>query len=189
MEPWQWGLVPFLLVASYTDWRWQKIYNWLTFPAMALGFLVAGTAGVLQGGAIGAGWHLLSSLAGFGLWTVVFLVLVVGSGGKGMKAGDLKLGAAIGAWLAWPLAVSGLLYAFITGGVLSIAWALAHGALGKALVNVRNFFWAMQSGVNPTLMVQESAAPMLPYGVSLAIGTMLALVLPPLLALPKLGGL
>ncbi len=173
--------MPVVLVAVYTDWRWHKIYNWLTFPALALGFLVSIGAGAFHHGAGGALSGGLEALAGFGLTTVVFLLLVLLGG---MKAGDLKLMAAVGAWLGWPLAVSGLLYVALAGGVFSLAWAAAHGALGRLLRQLRVYLMALQGGINPAPLVQESVAPLLPYGISIAVGTLAAMFGPPLINLP-----
>lgn len=183
-ETWKWGLVPILLVAAYTDWRWQKIFNWLTLPALGLGLIVSVGAGSLSGGAPGALQGALSSLAGFGFLALIFLVLgLVG----GMKGGDLKLMAAVGAWLGWPLAVSAMLYVAICGGVFALAWAAAHGALRRTFQQIRGFFLAMQSGIDPGKMIVESAAPLFPYGISIAVGTLMALALPPLIQLPGYG--
>ena len=180
-EPWRWAIVPVVLVAVYTDWRWHKIYNWLTFPALALGFLTSIGAGAFHHGAIGALSGGLEALAGFGLTFVVFLLLVLLGG---MKAGDLKLMAAVGAWLGWPLAVSGLLYVALAGGLFSLVWAAAHGALGRLFSRIRLYFLAVQGGINPTPLVQESVAPLFPYGVSIAVGTLAAIFGPPLINLP-----
>lgn len=184
LEPWKWGLVPVLLVAVYTDWRWHKIYNWLTLPSLGLGLLAAVAGGGLERGPAGALASGLSSLEGFALLTGVFLALTLLGG---MKAGDLKLMAAVGAWLGWPLSLTALLYVGVAGGVFSLAWAAAHGALGRTLAQVRNFFLALQGGINPTPFVQTSAAPMFPYGISIAIGTLAAMLGPPILALSSRG--
>ncbi|MBM3270539.1 MAG: prepilin peptidase [Candidatus Sericytochromatia bacterium] len=180
VETWKWGLVPILLVASYTDWRWQKIFNWLTFPAILAGFAVSATAGALSGGLGGAGRQALSSLQGFGFLALIFLVMALLGG---MKGGDLKLMAAVGAWLGWPLSVQALLYVAICGGVFALAWAGAHGALGKTFLQIRNFFFAWQAGLKPSEMIVESAAPLFPYGISIGVGTLLAMLAPPLIDL------
>ncbi len=182
VETWKWGLVPILLVASYTDWRWQKIFNWLTFPAIGAGLAISIAAGALSGGLAGAGREALSSLAGFGLLALIFLVLgLLG----GMKGGDLKLMAAVGAWLGWPLSVQALLYVAICGGIFALVWAAVHGALGKTFLQIRGFFLAFHAGLKPSSMIVESAAPLFPYGISIAVGTILSLVAPPLI---EIGG-
>lgn len=171
-------MLPILLVAAYTDWHWQKIFNWLTLPAILLGLAAGTIAGAAGGGLAGAGRGALAAFEGFALLAAVFLVLGLMGG---MKGGDLKLMAAVGAWLGWPLALQALLYVAICGGIFSLAWAAAHGALGKAFVQIRGFFLAMQAGLKPSGMIVDSAAPLFPYGISIAIGTILSMLLPPLI--------
>jgi len=55
----------------------------------------------------------------------VFFVIIVASRG-GMGAGDMKLGAMLGAFLGWKLAVFALMVGVVVGG----AWAVALMALG-----------------------------------------------------------
>src|SRR3954467_2743703 len=82
------------LVASYTvaaaalDYRTRKIPNWLTVPS-AIAALLFHT---VTGGGTGFLW----ALAGFGVGFVL-LILPWTLGGGGM--GDVKLLAALGAWL------------------------------------------------------------------------------------------
>ncbi|MBU6430330.1 MAG: prepilin peptidase, partial [Cyanobacteria bacterium REEB65] len=130
---------------------------------------------------MGALSDALQSLVGFVVLTAIFLVLVLLGG---MKAGDLKLMAVVGTWLGWPMAVSAFLYVAIAGGVFSLVWAAAHGALGRTLVQVKNFWLALQGGINPTVVVRQSAAPPFPYGISIAVGAILAMIGPAPLALP-----
>ncbi|MBI6545877.1 MAG: prepilin peptidase [Cyanobacteria bacterium NC_groundwater_1444_Ag_S-0.65um_54_12] len=178
VESWKWGLVPLLLIAVYTDWRWQKIFNWLTFPAILLGLLLAALTGLGQGGLAAGSSAILSALAGAGLMIVIFFLLLQTGG---MKAGDLKLMTAVGAWLGWPLALSALVDVFLAGGVLALSWAIAHRALGRTIRQVRDFFWALAGGMAPQDLLPESAAPLFPYGIAIAAGTILAMLLPPLL--------
>ena len=53
-----------------------------------------------------------------------------------MGAGDVKLMAAIGAWLGPALALLTALYGAIAGGVLAIVVALSTGYLKTALSNL-----------------------------------------------------
>jgi prepilin peptidase CpaA len=50
-----------------------------------------------------------------------------------MGAGDVKLMAAVGAWLGFPLGVFAALASLIAGGVISIVVAIRKGALWKSL--------------------------------------------------------
>src|ERR1700720_131228 len=60
---WMLAAVP-ALVAGWTDWRWRRIPNWLTVPALLLGIAV---------NCFAAGWaggreSLLGAGLGLGLW-------------------------------------------------------------------------------------------------------------------------
>ena len=165
---WQFGLVGILLVATVTDLQSRKIYNWLTFPAMLAGLVLNTVLGGLPG--------LEGSLLGFLAGTLVF---VVGFFIGGMGAGDVKLMAAIGLWLGWPNTVAAVIYVTIVGAIVSLCAAAANGSLSKLFKNV---YWFMVGltvpGGKASAAIQESAAAPIPYGVSIAIGTFLALLFP-----------
>lgn len=172
---WQWALVAVLAIAVYTDWRWRKIFNWLTLPALLLGLILSAV--------FGGGSGLLMSLAGAGTAFGVFLLLFLFGG---MGGGDLKLMTAIGAWLGFPLILIDMLYVALAGGVLGVAFALQAGAMRQVMSNIYHFFSvALIPGVKPTEILNKSAAPKFPYGLAIAAGTILALAFP---TLPRLGG-
>jgi prepilin peptidase CpaA len=172
---WQWALVAVLAIAVYTDWRWRRIYNWLTLPALLVGLVLSAVFG---------GWDaFLMSLAGAGTAFGVFLLLFLFGG---MGGGDLKLMTAIGAWLGFPVILIDMIYVALAGGVLGIAFALQAGAMRQVLSNIYHFFAvALMPGVKPTEILTESAAPKFPYGLAIAAGTLLALAYP---SLPRLAG-
>lgn len=172
---WQWALVAVLAIAVYTDWRWRRIYNWLTLPAFLLGLVLSAV--------FGGGQALLMSLAGAGTAFVIFLLLFLFGG---MGGGDLKLMTAIGAWLGFPLILVDMAYVAIAGGVLGLAFALQAGVMKQVLANIYHFFAiALMPGVKPTEILTESAAPKFPYGLAIAAGTVITLAYP---ALPRLAG-
>ena len=80
------------IVAATTDlWKF-KVYNALTLPALAGGVVVS----ACLGGASGLGSSLLGASAGFFVLAAFFAL-------GGVGAGDVKLFAALGAWLGpWP---------------------------------------------------------------------------------------
>ena len=65
----------------------------------------------------------------------------------GMGAGDVKLMAAIGAWLGPGMALMTALYGAVAGGILAIGVALSHGYLRTALSNVWRLLthWRIQA--------------------------------------------
>ena len=175
---WKWALVPFLVVAVYTDWRWHRLFNWLTFPALGIGLILSGVWG---------GWSgLLSSLAGAGIAFGVFLVLYLVAR---MGAGDLKLMVAIGAWLGYPAIIPDLVYVMLAGGVIALGFALRYGALGSVFRNLYYFLLSLFTpGVKPENVLAASALPPFPYGVAIALGTLYTLGTLFLPRLPALHG-
>lgn len=165
---WQFGLVGIVAVAMATDLQSRKIYNWLTFPAMIVGIALS----LYMGGLAGA----QSSVIGFFVGSAIFLVgFLIGA----MGAGDVKLMAAVGAWMGWPATVAAVLYVTVVGGIVSLVAAALNGQLVKLFKNIYWFFVGMLlPGGKADAALTDSAAAPIPYGVSIAIGVVLALIFP-----------
>src|SRR5437762_8698439 len=87
------------LVACVFDLRSRRIPNVLTLGAALVAFIASGLAGGSSAlGASLAGWALAAAI-----WLPCYLL-------GGMGAGDVKLMAAIGAWLAPAAAIYATLY-------------------------------------------------------------------------------
>jgi prepilin peptidase CpaA len=149
-------------LACVSDLRTRRVPNVLTFPAV----LAALVFHLFVHGLPGLGW----SAAGAFLGLLVFLpIFALG----GLGAGDVKLAAALGAWVGVPdvfvVAVAGA----IAGGVLAVAVGLATGYLRHALRNiwVLLMHWRV-SGVRPldSLTLSNAAGPRLPYAIPLTVG-------------------
>src|SRR4051794_18814145 len=110
------GLSGLLAVASYTDQRFMKVPKWLSLPALGLGLLASALRGALLGSSGSAVWllgsggagtgaldGLLFALAGFAVGFLLFFGLwLMGVCG----GGDVKLFAALGAWIGPVLVVA-----------------------------------------------------------------------------------
>lgn len=113
----------------------------------------------------------LSSL--FGLLVCGMVMGLAGLAG-GMGGGDVKLMAAVGAFLGFPLALFALLYAALLGGLLAVVMAATRSDLRRALGNI----WAWSKGVlrfskdRPAL--GQGAPLYVPYGVAISAGAIWA---------------
>ena len=115
-----------LLFACIADLRTRRIPNALTLTAAAIALAVPrGNRRLGRVASSIAGWQL-----GVGLFFPMFAL-------RGMGAGDVKLLAAVGAWLGPAQVAFVALATSIAGGVLALAVALLHGYLKTALTNVR----------------------------------------------------
>jgi prepilin peptidase CpaA len=103
------------LIAAVTDvWKF-KIHNALTMPLLLSGLVFHATSG----GTTGFGNSLLGALFGFGSLLVFYIM-------GGMGAGDVKLMAAVGAWLGMPL----IFFVFVASSLAAGAYAVVLVAVG-----------------------------------------------------------
>ena len=160
-------VVALVALACMTDVRTRRIPNWLTFGATIAALLfhgaIAGTSGLAT--SVG-GWIL-----GAALFFPVFAL-------RGMGAGDVKLLAAIGAWLG-PLPVASVaLITTIAGGAVALVVSLVYGYLRTAVTNLWMLLmhWRI-SGIRPlpAITLEGARGPRLAYAVPIAIGTVTTL--------------
>jgi prepilin peptidase CpaA len=150
--------------AAVIDWRTRRIPNALTFGASAVAVAFAAATGGVQGG--------LWSLAGFGVGLLIFFPLFAL---RALGAGDVKLLAAIGAWLGPSLVGWVAVYGAIAGGVLAIPWLVAGGRLGATLANIWGLLvhWRL-SGFkpHPVVTLDNPEAVRMPYALPIALGAL-----------------
>ena len=152
-----WGfyglLLGFLAVASYTDLRWVKIPKWLTVTMLGVGVVVSmargGWLGSVLAGTEGARVWVLPASAGLGVLDgflfagagflasfAFFLVLFI----FGMAAGgDVKLFAALGAWVGpffFFLLFIGTGAFIVLGMMAGMARKIARGGASKTFSDV-----------------------------------------------------
>jgi prepilin peptidase CpaA len=155
------------LIACATDFRSRRIPNVLTFGASVAAFVFWAATG----GPTGFGWSVAGWLVGCLLFLPVFLL-------RGMGAGDVKLLAALGAWMGPGDTVWVALYAAVAGGVLAVLVTLATGYLGTMFRNLWGLlmFWRI-AGVqpHPDLTLATAAGPRLPYAFPITAGAVATL--------------
>ncbi len=136
------GLSALLATASYTDQRFMKVPKWLSLPALGLGLLIS----MLRGGLLAANgsavWilgvgsvttgvldGLLFALAGFTVGFVLFFGMwLMGVCG----GGDVKLFAALGAWIGPALTI------FVLAGSLIVLWIVVLAVMIGRLLKGRS---------------------------------------------------
>lgn len=161
-----WPTVAVMGIATWTDLRSRRIPNWLVLPFMASGVGVS---------AWQHGWHgVAQSLEGFALGAAVFGVLFA-MGGMGM--GDVKLCAAIGAWIGPGQLLLALVLTGLAGGVMALGWALLGGFVGDLFKGSGDLLlgWKERGKLAPPeLKLANPRARKMPYAPAIAIGTLIS---------------
>lgn len=161
------AVIVLVVAASACDLRTRRIPNALTLGSAAVA--VALHTGL-------SGWSgLLSAVSGWAAGTLLFFPLFALGG---MGAGDVKLLAAVGAWLGPMGAVWTGLSAAIVGGIMALAVSLSRGYASTALANLGTILrsWFLV-GIHPVegLTLESSSSPRLPYALALAAGSLITL--------------
>ena len=169
----RWLLGAVVVTAAATDLYRRKIPNWLTLPAMALGLGVNTIGGL---GFLPALWGML---LGLGVFAVFFAVGFMG-------AGDGKLMGAVGAFVGWPQMATVMVLIAILGGVAGVVVAWRQRALGQVWRNTIGLL-ADLARLRFAAVKQQSdfRAPgrlRLPYGVVIALGTLVYVLFSPIAA-------
>jgi prepilin peptidase CpaA len=161
-----WPTLIVLAVATFTDLRSRRIPNWLVLPFMVAGIAVSGYL---------HGWHGIGqSFEGLGLGALL-LGIFCWMGGMGM--GDLKLCAAIGAWIGPSQLLVALVFTGIVGGVMALCWAVAGGFVGDLFKNTGELVFGMKDrGLrpHPELVLDNPLSRKMPYAPAIAIGTLVS---------------
>jgi prepilin peptidase CpaA len=150
-----------LAAAVVIDVRTRRIPNWLTGAIAGAGFGLA-----FGGGAV------TPMSAAFGLALGLALMLpghALGATG----AGDVKLMAAVGAFLGPALVFRAFLYSAVAGGALAIAIAARRGLLASTLEGTRQLVTA--PGAARDTIRTAPRASRFAYGPAIAVGTWVAL--------------
>jgi prepilin peptidase CpaA len=161
-----WLTVAVVTVASITDLSDRRIPNWLVLPFLVLGLIVAG----FSNGFRGLGQSVLGVLAATLVMGVFWFL-----GGMGM--GDLKLCAAVGAWIGPSQLFVALVLTGLAGGVMALCWAVAGGFLKETLAGASSLILGFgRKGLRPheTLVLSNPLSRKMPYAPAIAIGAILS---------------
>jgi prepilin peptidase CpaA len=161
-----WPTVFVLTIATYTDLRSRRIPNWLVLPFLLCGICVS----LKIDGWKGLESSILGMVVGAALFGVISLL-----GGMGM--GDVKLCAAIGAWVGPAQMLTALVMTGIAGGVIALCWAVAGGFLGQLMTSTGALLTGFRErGItpNPEFVLQNPLTRKMPYAPAIAVGTLLS---------------
>ena len=159
------------LVAAATDiWKF-KVYNVLTLPLLVSGLLYHAFRAELAD-------SLLGVLFGFAALIVLYII-------GGMGAGDVKLMAAVGAWLGMPLTFYVFIASSLAAGVYSIGLVVWTGQVGETAVNLQ-ILWLRLASVGRYLGSDDKVESevrrsdrrkrIIPFAAMVAIGLVATLI-------------
>jgi prepilin peptidase CpaA len=158
-----------LVVSLITDLRSRQILDVVTFPTIGLCLLLRAAWNLSeQGGSWSAlaGMGLLSGVIGLLIGGVLFAI--IGALG-GMGGGDVKLVAAVGAAVGFPLIVPCLIFIGIAGGVQAMAVMAWRGEILKTFAGMG------AAALRKVKIGKDAEVPRvrtkIPYGVAIVAGT------------------
>lgn len=144
--------------ACYGEVRSRRIPNWLTGAGMVLGL----GAAFIEGWFPGLWNACLGLLIGGGILLPFCLLGVVGGG-------DMKLMAATGAIVGYPLVLRVMTDVCLAGGLLAVGIMAWNGILLTTFANAFKILFGM-----PKPAKGLKRPPMVPYGLAIAAGTLYA---------------
>ncbi len=154
-----WPTIALVVAATITDVRSRRIPNVLVLPFLLLG---------VASSAVARGWSGLGqSLLGV-LLAIAALGLFCLLGGMGL--GDVKLCAAVGAWIGPSQLLIALVMTSLIGGAMALVWAITGGFLKEVLLGTAGLVFGRRKG----LTLANPAARKMPYAPAIAVGTILS---------------
>jgi len=157
-------LLAVVAVSAITDLRSGKIYNVITYPAIAAG-LIAAAAGIGPP----LSMSLLGGLVGGGMLYVMFAM-------GWMGGGDVKLMAAVGTLTGAAFVLDAMFYAIFFGGVFAALLLIWRGEAAHVLRDLGAVF-ARALGFSREPLRIRPVGGSFPFGVAIAAGTVTAMVL------------
>lgn len=157
-------LTPLLMTAVYTDLRWSRIPNWLTFSAMGVGMVVH----AWMYGFSGALVSVAGCALGMGLFLLPYACRAIG-------AGDVKLVAGIGSIVGPAGIVSVAALSVLAGGIYALGvmgyqWGIVAASRKLAYATYGTLASGGSTGAGDFQLPYR-----LRYGLAIAVGTLLFL--------------
>jgi prepilin peptidase CpaA len=156
-----------LTCCVYTDVRWGKIFNKITFPLMLTGFFL----NTLFRGYAGS----LASLEGFAAAIGLTLLLTLVAG-PGLGGGDIKLIAAIGALCGPEFVMWTCLFTALAGSAIFLIPLIRGRILGYTLRNFAGNVYRKYLLQMPVDVAAGSRGGKQPFSLAILAGVILAFV-------------
>jgi prepilin peptidase CpaA len=162
-----WPTLFVMSLAAGIDLRTRRIPNWLVVP-----FLLAGLAISFFAPPPGTGpWNGLAGMAvAAAIMTPLYLL-----GAMGM--GDVKLCAALGAWVGPHQSLFALAFMGLAGGLLALIWAICGGFVSSLCSGAGDLIGGFaRHGLrrHETLVLSNPQARSIPYAPAIAVGAILS---------------
>lgn len=149
--------------AGWLDWRFRKIPNWLTVPALLVGLALSAALGR---------WPALKlSLEGAGICLGVLLPFVLA---RGLGAGDWKLMGALGAYLGPDRVIVVLIGTVLIAGIMATVEIIRQRKILETLRHLWVLFVAYSTfHVNNAraITLDNPGLLTIPFGVAAALST------------------
>ena len=167
------GRYLFVIVAAYIDGKELRVPNKLTYPMIIAGWIYSmiayGMAG--EGWYVGLGWSLAGTAVGLATLLPAYAI-------GGMGAGDVKMMAAIGAWVYCETTFYAFCVSAIVGAVLAVIMILSAKQTTKHANQFMFILNEIMTVRNPETLAtiateRKSSMRLLPYGIPIAIGTVI----------------
>lgn len=171
------ALVALLVLSVGWDLKARRIPNWLTLAALVVALLLR----------IPLGFGVV--LSGAGAATLAFLIVLPVFALGGLGGGDVKLLAAVGAFLGLDRVWVGLLATFVAGGLMAVLGILARRKSGESVMNLYVILrglirkasytqWRSSSHDEPdaSVTIRSPGVVVQPYAVAIATGAIVALL-------------
>lgn len=168
-----WFVSLFCVVAAYIDGTQLKVPNAITFPMIIAGWMYSSVAY----GMAGDGWYmgLLWSIGGTAVGLAcLYPFYAIG----GMGGGDVKMLAAVGAWVHSSITISAFFLSAFIGGLMAVLMIVFSKSATKHYYQFFGILNEIVAVKDPEKLSEMAAARkhtmhLLPYGIPIAIGTIL----------------
>lgn len=152
-----------LIIAAYTDLKYETLPNWLTFSATLIGCFF----GYIHDGIYGVGFAILGWFIGFLPFYLLYIM-------KGIGAGDVKLMAAVGALGGPKLIIYSFWYTSIAGFLMALALLIWKKKLLWGVKKTSNLFLKSLGIKSASFQEKSEEALSIPYGLAIVFGSYIA---------------